>query len=65
MYVLAFGLEMVSTFTIVTRLPPSRTFLSAFLMLVTTEVTVNFHTFVAFAFCCQASYSVGLLDHVS
>ena len=48
MYLLAFGLEMISTFTIVSRLPPSRTFLCTFLMLVAIEVTVNFHTFTAF-----------------
>ena len=39
MYLLAFRLEMISTFTTVTCLAPSRTFLSAFLMFVTTEVT--------------------------
>ena len=52
MYRLAFGLEMISTFTTVTCLAPSRTFLSAFLTFVTTKVTVSFHTFIAFLCIC-------------
>ena len=67
MYLLAIGLEIISTFTIFTCLPPGRTFLSASLMLVTTKVTVNFHTFVAFVCMSVVRFltSKGFLDQVS
>lgn len=56
MYLLAVGFQMISTLTTVTCLPPSRTFLSAFIMFVTTELTVNFHTFIAFLCICAVRF---------
>ena len=42
MNIFAFRLEVVKTFAVVTRLAPSRTFVSLFLMFVSTKFAVEF-----------------------
>lgn len=56
MYFLAFGLKMISTLALVTCFSPCRTFLSVFLMFLTTEITVNFHTLIVFLHMSVATF---------
>ena len=53
---LAFGLKVISTFTLVTWFPPCRTFLSVFLMFITTKITANFHTVIVLLGMSAASF---------